>query len=418
MGTPDLDHRIADLLPAGRSDRRVDLQNLERPGTGRLLARTLHQHLARHGYRFGHPAVGGDRLHLRHAGHVRLAHDLFVPLHGAFPPLRIALVRGLADGDRLFRRLQGSQIHTRGPCLHPADRQPPALGHRHLLGGLLAAAVLHPAFQSQHPAHHDPFGNLRAGPRLRGQRPGELHRRARGRVRRLHHRPGSGRHADAHGRAERECPGQFPDPADGGHPDDPHAVDFEEGHARLRNRAFALGAGRRRPAAVRLVGLLADDRPRGPQRQRRHRARGPETPPGEHFAPFRIRGRGTQRRALRHDPRHGQPDHFGAADRHGHLTQTPAVDHLRLLHGGDGFVARRPRVGTRKRRVPHFGRYDRRGRMVHHRAGRIPDRLRGGAGADLRRDPGLHRHHAVVRVHAHPQQLPEKGQGERHRQGA
>ena len=164
--------------------------------------------------------------------------------------------------------------------------------------------------------------------------------------------------------------------------------------------------------------LLADDRPRSPQRQRRHRARSPETPPGEHFAPFRIRGRGTQRRALRHDPRHGQPDHFGAADRHGHLAQTPAVDHLRLLHGGDGFVARRPRVGTRKRRVPHFGRYDRRGRVVHHRAGRIPDRLRGGAGADLRRDPGLHRHHAVVRVHAHPQQFPEKEQGERHRQGA
>ena len=157
---------------------------------------------------------------------------------------------------------------------------------------------------------------------------------------------------------------------------------------------------------------------RGPQRQRRHRARSPETPPGEHFAPFRIRGRGTQRRALRHDPRHGQPDHFGAADRHGHLAQTPAVDHLRLLHGGDGFVARRPRVGTRKRRVPHFGRYDRRGRVVHHRAGRIPDRLRGGTGADLRRNPGLHRHHADVRVHAHSQQLPEKGQGERHRQGA
>ena len=100
------------------------------------------------------------------------------------------------------------------------------------------------------------------------------------------------------------------------------------------------------------------------------------------------------------------------------LIAMAAVDHLRLLHGGDGFVARRPRVGTRKRRVPHFGRYDRRGRVVHHRAGRIPDRLRGGTGADLRRNPGLHRHHAVVRVHAHPQQLLEKGQGERHRQGA
>ena len=41
----------------------------------------------------------------------------------------------------------------------------------------------------------------------------------------------------------------------------------------------------------------------------------PETPPREsRLAPFRIRGRGTQRRALRHDPRHGQPDHFGAAE--------------------------------------------------------------------------------------------------------
>ena len=49
---------------------------------------------------------GGHRLHLRNLRHVRLAHDLLVPLHASFPPLRVDVVRRLADGDRLLRRLQ------------------------------------------------------------------------------------------------------------------------------------------------------------------------------------------------------------------------------------------------------------------------------------------------------------------------
>ena len=45
-------------------------------------------------------------LHLRNLRHVRLAHDLLVPLHASVPPLRVDVVRRLADGDRLLRRLQ------------------------------------------------------------------------------------------------------------------------------------------------------------------------------------------------------------------------------------------------------------------------------------------------------------------------
>ena len=54
----------------------------------------------------GDPPVGGHRLHLRNLRHVRLAHDLLVPLHASVPPLRVDVVRRLADGDRLLRRLQ------------------------------------------------------------------------------------------------------------------------------------------------------------------------------------------------------------------------------------------------------------------------------------------------------------------------
>ncbi len=48
-----------------------------------------------------------------------------------------------------------------------------------VLGRRQPAAVLPPASQGQHSAPYDPLGNLCVGPRLRRQRPGELHRRAR-----------------------------------------------------------------------------------------------------------------------------------------------------------------------------------------------------------------------------------------------
>ena len=56
----------------------------------------------------------------------------------------------------------------------------------------------------------------------------------------------SGDSANADGRAERQRSGQLPDPAGRGRHHDTHALDLEKGHARHRNRAVALGAGRRR----------------------------------------------------------------------------------------------------------------------------------------------------------------------------
>ena len=76
---------------------------------------------------------------------------------------------------------------------------------------------------------------------------------------------------------------------------------------------------------------------RDAQHQPRHRAgRSPTAPRGD-LPPLRSDGHRAHRRTVRHDPRHGQPHHFGTADRHGHIAQTAAVDHLRHLHGGHGF---------------------------------------------------------------------------------
>ncbi|EKC66335.1 phosphate sodium symporter, partial [human gut metagenome] len=57
-------------------------------------------------------------------------------------------------------------------------------------------------------------------------------------------------------------------------------------------------------------------------------------------------GRGALDGTVRHDPRRGEPHGRLGADRHRNLLQTPALDHLRGLHGGHGFVAGRPLVGA------------------------------------------------------------------------
>ena len=66
----------------------------------------------------------------------------------------------------------------------------------------------------------------------------------------------SGDSADDDGSPERERPGQFPDPTGRGRHHDTHALDFEKGHARLRDRVVALsGTGTTRgPERVRLIG--------------------------------------------------------------------------------------------------------------------------------------------------------------------
>ena len=99
----------------------------------------------------------------------------------------------------------------------------------------------------------------------------------------------------------------------------------------------------------------------------------------------------------------------------GHVAQTAAFDHLRLLHGSDGIVARRQGLGTRKRRVSHLGRHDRRGRVVHHGRRRLPDRPGDGAHTDLRRHRRFRRHHAAVRLHARQEQLLQEEQSCRNR---
>ena len=103
---------------------------------------------------------------------------------------------------------------------------------------------------------------------------------------------------------------------------------------------------RRVGAAVRIVALLAHDRPRGTQHQCRHRTRHPRAGAEIHLPPLRIRRHRTQRSPLRHDPRHGEPHHLGPAHRPGHLAQTAPFDDLCQLHGGYGFVAGRPRMGS------------------------------------------------------------------------
>ena len=47
-----------------------------------------------------------------------------------------------------------------------------------------------------------------------------------------------------------------------------------------------------------------------------------------------------ERGPLRHDPSHGKPNYVSPSDRHGHLAETPPFDHLRMLHGRHGFLAR------------------------------------------------------------------------------
>ena len=94
----------------------------------------------------------------------------------------------------------------------------------------------------------------------------------------------------------------------------------------------------------------------------------------------------------------------------GDVAQTAPVHHLCLLHGRDGLVARRPRMGPRKRRLPHIGRNDRGRRMVHHGFRRIPDRIRRRARIDLRQNARFRYRNAALRLDADPQQFLQEGQ--------
>ena len=277
----------------------------------------------------------------------------------------------LLHGDPLLRRLQRTQNPARRKRRDRMDRPAyPALP-LFVLGRRQPAALLPATAENQHSATYDPLGHLRSGSGIRRQRPGELHRRPGSRIRRIQHRPSCRRQHDSDGRAERQRSGQFPGADDGRRHHDRHALDLEKGDARHRNRNFAFDAGRERDA-VRLVALLAHHRTGRPECKQRDRPHDPQKNPGQDQQPLPVRRHRAQRRPLRHDPRHGEPHDLRHAYFGGHVAQTAAFDHLRLLHGSDGIVARRQGLGTRKRRVSHLGRHDRRGRVVHHGRRRLP----------------------------------------------
>ena len=120
---------------------------------------------------------------------------------------------------------------------------------------------------------------------------------------------------------------------------------LEEIAPRHRDRTFARLAARGR-RAVRLDLRIAQSGTRLARAQ--HHVDGADSRP--HAENHRPTLRTAARRrafvgALRHDPRRRKPHGRLDPDRHRHLLQTAALDHLRGLHGGYGFIARRPDVG-------------------------------------------------------------------------
>ena len=81
-----------------------------------------------------------------------------------------------------------------------------------------------------------------------------------------------------------------------------------------------------------------------------------------------------------------------------------------MFHGGDGIVARRQGVGTRKRRLPHHGRHDRNRRLVLYGHRRIHHSPRNGPAAHLGRQRGIRHHNRRMPLHAPQEQLLVQGQ--------
>lgn len=93
------------------------------------------------------------------------------------------------------------------------------------------------------------------------------------------------------------------------------------------------------------------------------------------------------------------------------VAKTAALDHLCMLHGVDGFVARRQGMGTRKRGIPHLGRTHRRFGVVRYGLRRIPDSILRRARADVRRQYRHSGRVAALRLDARAQQHQEEQGG-------
>ena len=205
-GTAHLDHRVDGLRSAGRRRRRRPVPHRRRPGD--LLARPLavHQHGQGDGHHRGDPPVGGPGLRRGNPLHVHFAPHLLVPLRRRLPPLGSRLVRHLAGRNPLFRAVQGVEKLGTDPDLRfGLRRRPRPRDAPRLLGRGVAPPLHFPAHAAQHHAHHDPFGHLRAGAGIRGERPGELHRCAAGQLRRMADRPRSRQRVDHDGPGPTSC---------------------------------------------------------------------------------------------------------------------------------------------------------------------------------------------------------------------
>lgn len=182
-GPADLDHRIDGIRIAGRyvcphagedgRDRRHALRRLPQYGEGPF------------GHH-GHLPLGGDRLLFRHGRAVARPSGLYVPLPGAAQVDDRPVRRYRIDCDRLLHADQGRQGHNvhdlRGQGV---DRRPRHPDRRLLPGGLHpadagAALAAGQCLQGGRPAR-----DLRPGPGLCRQRPGQFHRSAAGRLRLL-----------------------------------------------------------------------------------------------------------------------------------------------------------------------------------------------------------------------------------------
>ena len=218
LGLPHLDHRVDGLRPAGRRRRRRTLPHRRRPCLLAPGPLAVHQYGQSHGHHRRDPRIRGAGLRRRTPLHVCLAPDLLVPLPSGLPPLGRPVVRHLALGHPLLRPLQGAQELGVDPDPHHRIRRRARPAHAlRLLGRRRRRALDLPAHAAEHHADHDPLGYVRPGPGLCRQRPGKLHRRAPGRLRRLADRPRGRQRVDHDGRPGQPGPGQLPDPARLGH---------------------------------------------------------------------------------------------------------------------------------------------------------------------------------------------------------
>ena len=258
------------------------------------------------------------------------------------------LVRHLAGRNPLFRAVQGVEKLGTDPDLRfGLRRRPRPRDAPRLLGRGVAPPLHFPAHAAQHHAHHDPVGNLLAGPAFAGNDlvnfigvplAGYDAWRIAGET---------GSETMMMGRSKPR-PGQLPAAGRLGTDHGADAVLLEKVAARHRDRTVARLAARGR-RTLRLDPHFAQSGARDAGDE--HDVDRADSGAGSegHRPAFRAAPcRGALVGPLRHGPRRGQPHRRIDPDRHRHLLQTAAVDDLRGLHGGHGIVARRPLVGAAK----------------------------------------------------------------------